>query len=77
MSEEIKNEQNAECGSCVCMGAGPAMSDMLRKMGPPEEARRHFDSARVEFLKGLRALIDSRIAHFDKRHAKGEKITVE
>jgi hypothetical protein len=46
-------------------------------MGPPEEARRHFDAARVEFLKGLRALLDARIEHISKAKAKGEKIAVE
>jgi hypothetical protein len=44
---------------------------------PAPEARRHFETARVEFLKGIRALIDARIAHFAKPQPKGEKITVE
>jgi hypothetical protein len=49
----------------------------LRRLGPPETARRHFDAARVEFLKGLRALIDARIEQVTKASAKGEKIAVE
>jgi hypothetical protein len=49
----------------------------LRRLGPPEEARRHFDAARVEFLKGLRALIDARIEQCTKASARGEKIAVE
>jgi hypothetical protein len=50
---------------------------LLRRLGPPEPARRHFDAARLEFLKGLRALLDARIAQVSKRGAKGEKINVE
>jgi hypothetical protein len=53
------------------------VSEFLKRLGPPPEARRHFETARVEFLKGIRALIDARIAHFAKPSAKGEKITVE
>lgn len=77
MSEETKTEQTASSGSCFCMGAGPMLSDCMRKLGPPEDARRHFDAAQVEFLKGLRAFIDSRISNLDKHEAKGESITVE
>ena len=58
-------------------GAGPALSDLMRRLGPPAEARRHFDTARLEFLKGLRAVLDARIEQCSKPRAKGEKISVE
>jgi hypothetical protein len=45
---------------CGCMGMGPALSHVLNTLGP-KEARDHFRAARVEFLKGMRALIDARI----------------
>jgi len=64
-------------GSCLCQGAGPVLSELLRRLGPPEQAQRHFYAAKVEFLKGLRALIDARIERISKAHAKGEKISVE
>jgi hypothetical protein len=70
MSEETKHE-------CFCQGAGPALTDFLKKMGPPEAARQHFDHARVEFLKGLRALLDARIESIAKEPPQGAKITVE
>jgi hypothetical protein len=50
---------------------------LLRRLGPPEQARRHFDAARVEFLKGLRAVIDARIEQVSKANAKGQKISIE
>jgi hypothetical protein len=46
-------------------------------MGPPEQAREHFDAARIEFLKGLRALIDARIERVSKARTKGQKIDLE
>lgn len=62
---------------CLCQGLGPGLSELLRRLGPPEQARQHFETARIEILKGLRALIDARIEHRSKRRAKGEKIEVE
>jgi hypothetical protein len=53
------------------------LSELLRQLGPPAEARRHFETARVEFLKGLRAVLDARIEQVSKSRVKGEKISVE
>lgn len=64
-------------GGCLCQGLGPGLSEWLRRLGPPQQARRHFEAARVEMLKGLRALIDARIEHLSRQSQKGEKIEVE
>ncbi len=77
MNRRAKASAKTPTDPCVCQGAGPVLSDFLRRLGPPEEARHHFDAARVEFLKGLRALIDARIEQVTKAKAKGEKIAVE
>lgn len=79
MNNQTKRGQNKTAGSsaCLCQGAGPLLSEALRRLGPPPEARRHFDAARLEFLKGLRALLDARIEQVSKAAAKGEKINVE
>ena len=37
----------------------------------------HFRQARVEFLKGIRSLIDDRIANMSRRESKGTSVTVE
>jgi hypothetical protein len=42
-----------------------------------DATRDHFRTSRVEFLKGLRSLIDDRIAHLSKDEARGTKVTVE
>lgn len=73
MSEETKTAER----ECLCGGAGQAFTTFLREIGPPEPAKQHFDQARVEFLKGLRALIDHRIEQISKQSQKGTKLTVE
>ena len=43
-----------------------------------EATRGHFKNSRIEFLKGMRALIDDRIAHLSKEEEpKGTRVTVE
>jgi hypothetical protein len=42
-----------------------------------EATRGHFKNSRVEFLKGMRSLIDDRIAHLSKEEPKGTRVTVE
>ncbi len=42
-----------------------------------EATRGHFKNARVEFLKGIRSLIDDRIAHLSTGERKGTHVTVE
>jgi hypothetical protein len=78
MNEKTKKSSKAESGPCLCGGAGPALSDAVRRIAPSDEARRHFDAARVEVLKGLRTILDARIEHFSKKAAaKGQKINVD
>lgn len=69
-SSTSRGEANVFYDTCV------ALNELLRRLGPPEPARRHFDAARVEFLKGVRALIDARIEHLSKSNTRGEKIEV-
>ena len=77
MNSKTKRNQKQTSGPCLCQGAGPALSDLMRRLGPPAEARRHFDTARLEFLKGLRAVLDACIEECSKPRAKGEKISIE
>jgi hypothetical protein len=61
---------------CLCMGFGPEIARMLRGWGS-DSAKGHFRSARVEVLRGLRALIDQRIETLSKRPGRGTAIDVE
>ena len=42
-----------------------------------EAGQGHFRNARIEFLKGLRAMLDDRIAHLSHEETKGTHVTVE
>lgn len=45
---------------------------------PPEEVRQHFRNSRIEFWKGVRALVDLRIEHIGRKgHQKGAAVPVE
>ena len=59
-------------GCFICTTAIPIMERMWS-----EATRDHFRNSRVEFLKGLRSLIDDRIAHLAKEEPKGTHVTVE
>lgn len=43
----------------------------------PAEVREHFVNSRVEFLKGIRAVIDHRIEKLSAKTQHGSKIAVE
>ena len=63
---------------CLCGGMGAAVSQMMRMMGPQGEAADHFRQARIEALKGLRAILDQRIDALASGGAsKGTKVNVE
>jgi len=62
---------------CVCLGKGPAFSQMLRKMMPSDAAGEHFKNAGLEFLKGFRELLDQRIQSLSQKENKGTKFNVE
>ena len=65
-------ETKAPRGCFICETAIP----MLEKCWS-EATRDHFRNSRVEFLKGIRSLIDDRIAHLSKEEPKGTHVTVE
>jgi hypothetical protein len=42
-----------------------------------DATRDHFRNSRVEFLKGVRTLLDNRIARLTREETKGTRVTVE
>jgi len=75
MKRRIARRTSAETRLCETLEV--AFMEMIRRFGPPAEARKHFDMARVEILKGIRAIVDARIEQVSKRDRKGQKIQVE
>lgn len=67
-------KQPAAQERCLCR----EVADHLQKaFGVPPEVREHFVNSRIEFLKGIRAIIDNRIEHLSKTAQHGTKIAVE
>jgi len=56
---------------------GRDLDHLLRSCVPSEEVSQHFTNARVEILKGLRAVIDARIGRLSADRRKGVSIKVE
>jgi hypothetical protein len=56
---------------------GRSLDDLLGACAPSKEVSEHFANARVEVLKGLRAMIDARIDRLSSKGRTGVSITVE
>jgi len=74
MSEEKRHCSNP---TCFCCGVGPqitAFADNLWSKATGD----HFRNSRIEFLKGLRSLIDDRIERLQRPAAsKGTTVPVD
>ena len=64
--------------NCVCCQASEAIGRVMRAFGPSDEATEHFRQSRVEFLKGIRRVLDDRIESVSRGpNPKGSRIVVE
>ncbi len=60
-------------GCFFCSTAFPVMQKLWS-----DATKDHFRTSRVEFLKGVRSLIDDRIEHLSRNEGgKGTRVTVE
>jgi hypothetical protein len=78
MSEQEATQQNGTQtpiqDRCLCR----EIVDHFREaFDVPPKVREHFTNSRIEFLKGIRAVIDSRIEHLSNAGQRGTKIAVE
>lgn len=70
------SETKQRC-DCACKGAGPMVTEFLRRMGPSEAVRQHFSQAQLEVLKGIRAFLDEQITAHTSQPGTGTRIPVE
>ena len=61
-----------QAGCFFCTTARPLLERCWSDM-----TRDHFRNSRIEFLKGIRSLLDDRIAHLSREESKGTHVTVE
>ena len=59
-------------GCFFCTTAIPMLEHLVSAA-----TRDHFRNSRVEFLKGMRSLLDDKIAHLSREESKGTHVTVE
>jgi len=75
MSEQEPNAtQPVTQERCLCREVVDSFREQFKV---PEEVQEHFKNSRIEFLKGLRAIIDSRIEKLSSVGQRGAKIAVE
>ena len=72
MEEKTATQSQPKHGCFFCTTALPLIEHLW-----PEATRDHFRNSRVEFLKGIRSLLDDRIAHLSKKEQKGTRVAVE
>lgn len=69
------SEAHAHAGRAGCFFCCTA-KPLFQKMWS-DATQDHFRSSRIEFLKGIRSLLDDRIAHLSRHEQKGTNVTVE
>ena len=71
-TEAAGSHAHAGGGCFFCDTAKPVLENLVS-----ESTRDHFRNSRVEFLKGLRSLLDERISHLSRDQSKGTHVNVE
>jgi hypothetical protein len=78
MSEQETTQQNATQPlmqeRCLCR---ELVNHFREAFDVSPKVREHFTNSRIEFLKGIRAVIDDRIEHLSNTGQRGTKIAVE
>ena len=62
---------------CVVCEASEKIGRIFKEFGPSDEVISHFRQSRIEFLKGIRTMLDERIEHLSRPEQKGTHVTVE
>jgi hypothetical protein len=78
MSDQEATQRNAtpplSQERCLCR---ELVNQFRETFGVSPKVQEHFTNSRIEFLKGIRAVIDSRIEHLSNTGQRGTKISVE
>jgi len=79
MKKKTASEDTTERAPvCLCAGFGPELSQALRVLGLPDDAREHLRNARIEVLKAVRSVLDRRIDDLSRPASRrGTKVEVE
>jgi predicted amidohydrolase len=72
MEEKTATAESRAAGCFVCETVKPFLEHCWS-----DATRDHFRTSRVEFLKGIRSLLDARIDRLSREPKKGTHVTVE
>ena len=72
MAENQTTQSEPHGGCLYCDAVKPFFRSLWS-----DATRSHFRNSRVEFLKGVRSVIDDRIDRLSKQQQKGEHVVVE
>ena len=72
MDEKTGTNPLHQPGCFVCTTAIPLLERMWS-----DATKDHFRNSRIEFLKGVRSLLDDRIATLSRDEPKGTRVNVE
>lgn len=72
MEEKVEEARAHGAGCFFCETVRPFLERTWS-----DTTRNHFRNSRVEFLKGVRSLLDARIARLSREEHKGTHVTVE
>jgi hypothetical protein len=75
--EDLKGTKEQLRSHCICCETSYAMRRLFRSIRPSEQVSGHFRQSRIEFLKGIRSLVDERIEHLGRTPHKGARVVVE
>jgi hypothetical protein len=74
-SEQTQAKREA---NCFCGTIRKGLEEAAELFSPPESACNHFREARIEFLRGIRDIVDQRINRLSRnKSAGGTRIVVE
>lgn len=79
MSETTSEQTNTKRqADCLCSAIRRGLEEAAEMLTPPETACNHFREARIEFLRGIREVIDHRIERSSRtKSTAGTRIVVE
>ena len=75
MEQQNTTSEHAAGRHAGCFFCGTAIPVIERLWS--DATQNHFRNSRIEFLKGLRSLLDDRIAHLARDERKGTSVPVE
>ena len=77
MEEQSAHSDTHDHAHCFCCDASERIGRFFRTRRTSEEASNHFRQSRIEFLKGIRKILDDRIDRLGRTEHRGTHVPVD